>query len=218
MPSNCATPKTSYLDYKNSLLQGSIVGYAHTGSLSRCWVIPPRGHGWLSWADFRATPPVRPFSKHPETTSQCQFEFAVSTFLSPWNGGPITKAFSLYFFRCICEFRLWCLLSVTWVVPAMLARQLGISEYFYKRAVTAVAISGQLWTGHHTQFLVDNLAVMTVLQKAVKHPMLTYLLRYLSFYTDFQYFQFSAAHIPSSQNTANTAAHTLSRDNFRAGR
>ena len=76
----------------------------------------------------------------------------------------------------------------------------------------AAALWGRQWTGSYVCFHVDNLAVVSILNKrSAKDPLLSHLLRCLFFFSAFYKFHFSAEHIPGSSNTA---ADALSRDNI----
>ena len=71
---------------------------------------------------------------------------------------------------------------------------------------------GHSWGGCRVLFHVDNLAVVSVLQRqAPRDPLLTHLSRCLCFYAALYHFEFSAVHIAGGQNTA---ADALSRNNL----
>ena len=80
--------------------------------------------------------------------------------------------------------------------------------------VIAAAIWGASWASRCVLFLIDNLAVVMVVQKLTcnaRDPLLGNLLRRLFFYAAHFNFTFAATHIPGIQNTA---ADALSRGNL----
>ena len=90
--------------------------------------------------------------------------------------------------------------------PTWLSVNIATKEFV--PVVTAAALWGRQCAGSHVCFHVDNLAVVSILNKwSAKDPLLSNLLRCLFFYK----FHFSAEHIPGSSNTA---ADALSRDNI----
>ena len=94
--------------------------------------------------------------------------------------------------------------------PAWLSVNIATKEFV--PVVTAAALWGRQWAGLHVCFHVDNLAVVSILNKrSAKDPLLSHLLRCLFFFSAFYKFHFSAEHIPGSSNTA---ADALSRDNI----
>ena len=75
--------------------------------------------------------------------------------------------------------------------------------------VIACAIWGPTWSGQHVLFHVDNLAVVQVVQRLnARDPYLCHFLRCLYLYSAFFNFEFSATHIPGTENVA---ADALSR-------
>ena len=94
--------------------------------------------------------------------------------------------------------------------PSWLSVNIATKEFV--PVVTAAALWGRLWAGAHVCFHVDNLAVVSILNKrSARDPLLSHLLRCLFFFSAFYKFHFSAEHIPG---TSNTAADALSRDNI----
>ena len=78
--------------------------------------------------------------------------------------------------------------------------------------VLAAACWGHIWSGHHIQFNVDNIAVVKVVNRLnADSPHLCQLLHCLQFYSALYKFTFSAKHIPGVNNTA---ADALSRGNI----
>ena len=94
--------------------------------------------------------------------------------------------------------------------PAWLSVNIATKEFV--PLVTAAALWGRQWAGLHVCFHMDNLAVVSILNKrSAKDPLLSHLLWCLFFFSAFYKFHFSAEHIPGSSNTA---ADALSRDNI----
>ena len=69
--------------------------------------------------------------------------------------------------------------------------------------VIAAAVWGAGWAGHHILFHIDNLAVVSVVQKLnARDALLGHLLRCLYFYEAHFRFVFSATHVLGIQNSA----------------
>ena len=78
--------------------------------------------------------------------------------------------------------------------------------------VVAAALWGHGWSGMHVALHVDNMAVVSILERhSPKDTSLAHLLRCLCFYASIFKFEFSASHIPGQQNIA---ADALSRNNL----
>ena len=89
---------------------------------------------------------------------------------------------------------------------------LVISKHSHQRVCPSDHGSRPLGEGLHVCFHVDNLAVVSLLNKrSAKDPLLSHLLWCLFFFSAFYKFHFSAEHIPG---ISNTAANALSRDNI----
>ena len=74
------------------------------------------------------------------------------------------------------------------------------------------ALWGRLWEAHHVCFHLDNMAIVSVINKCTaRDPLLSHFLRCLFFYAPYYKFHFSAAHIPG---TSNTAANAVSCNNL----
>ena len=78
--------------------------------------------------------------------------------------------------------------------------------------VLAAVLWGPTWAGCQVLFHVDNMAVVSVVQRLhARDPLLSHFLRCLFLYAAMFQFKFSATHIPGVNNTA---ADALSRGNF----
>ena len=91
-------------------------------------------------------------------------------------------------------------------------QDMGIAAKEMLPVVAAAAVWGHGWCGTHVSFHVDNMAVVSVLQRHTpKDKLLAHLLRCLCFYAAFYKFDFSPSHIAGRLNTA---ADALSRNNL----
>ena len=127
-------------------------------------------------------------------------------FLQSWNGSsffpPPLPSVHVYsnasgLFGCGAFSRPHGWFQLQWP-PTWLSVNIATKEFV--PVVMAAALWGRQWACSHICFHMDNLAVVSILNKrSAKDPLLSHLLRCLFFFSAFYKFHFSAEHIPAVQ-------------------